>query len=58
MPLDKVYEPHQVERRWYDEWLQRDLFRADPAAPGPFLFANPDRLALRARPGWLSRLVC
>ncbi len=30
MPLDKVYDPHRVERRWYDEWLQRDLFRADP----------------------------
>ncbi|MBI3769916.1 MAG: valine--tRNA ligase [Deltaproteobacteria bacterium] len=34
MPLDKVYDPHRVERRWYDEWLHRELFRADPAAPG------------------------
>ena len=35
MPLDKVYDPHRVERRWYDEWLQRELFRADPGADGP-----------------------
>ncbi|HEY2388676.1 MAG TPA: valine--tRNA ligase [Candidatus Binatia bacterium] len=35
MPLDKVYDPHRVERRWYDEWLQRDLFRADPDDPRP-----------------------
>ncbi len=34
MPLDKVYEPHRVERRWYEEWLDRELFRADPATPG------------------------
>jgi len=34
MPLDKVYEPHEVERKWYDEWLRRDLFRADPDRPG------------------------
>jgi valyl-tRNA synthetase len=34
MPLDKVYDPHRVERRWYDEWLHRELFRADPGAPG------------------------
>ncbi len=33
MPLDKVYEPHRVERRWYDEWLQRDLFRAEADDP-------------------------
>jgi valyl-tRNA synthetase len=35
MPLDKVYDPHRVERRWYDEWLERDLFRADPADSRP-----------------------
>ncbi|TMA83452.1 MAG: valine--tRNA ligase [Deltaproteobacteria bacterium] len=35
VPLDKVYDPHRVERRWYDEWLQRDLFRADPRDSEP-----------------------
>jgi valyl-tRNA synthetase len=35
MPLDKVYDPHRVERRSYDEWLARELFRADPADPRP-----------------------
>ena len=34
MPLDKVYEPHRVETRWYDEWQSRELFRAAPDAPG------------------------
>ncbi len=42
MPLEKVYDPHQVERRWYEEWLDRDLFRADPHAPGePFSMVIP-----------------
>jgi len=35
MPLDKVYDPHRVERRSYDEWLAREFFRADPADPRP-----------------------
>src|SRR6266403_452154 len=35
VPLDKVYDPHRVERRWYDEWLQRELFRADPRDSEP-----------------------
>src|SRR6185369_2311487 len=42
MPLAKVYDPHRVERRWYDEWLHRDLFRADVNAPGePFSMVIP-----------------
>jgi valyl-tRNA synthetase len=35
MPLDKVYDPHRVERRWYEEWVGREIFRADPANPRP-----------------------
>jgi valyl-tRNA synthetase len=27
--LDKSYEPHQVEEKWYQYWTKRDYFRAD-----------------------------
>ena len=27
--LDKVYEPHQVEKHWYQQWLDKGYFRAD-----------------------------
>ena len=27
--LDKVYEPHQVEKHWYQYWLDKGYFRAD-----------------------------
>ena len=27
--LDKSYNPHQVEEKWYRYWLERGYFRAD-----------------------------
>src|SRR3989339_414693 len=27
--LPKAYEPQKVEKKWYDFWLQKGLFRAD-----------------------------
>jgi valyl-tRNA synthetase len=27
--LDKSYDPHQVEEKWYHYWMERDYFRAD-----------------------------
>lgn len=27
--LAKVYEPHEVEKRWYQYWTEKGLFRAD-----------------------------
>ncbi len=40
--MDKVYEPSKFERRWYDEWMRQDLFRADPSRPGaPFCVVIP-----------------
>jgi valyl-tRNA synthetase len=27
--LGKVYEPHQVEKKWYQVWLEKGYFRAD-----------------------------
>jgi len=27
--LNKVYEPHEVEKRWYQYWMEQGFFRAD-----------------------------
>lgn len=40
--LPKAYEPSAIERRWYEEWLQRRYFHADAAAPkAPFSIVIP-----------------
>ncbi len=40
--LAKVYDPHQVETRWYDQWDQQGYFRADAAASGqPYTIVIP-----------------
>jgi valyl-tRNA synthetase len=31
-PLSKVYEPREVEARWYRSWEEGGLFRADAAS--------------------------
>jgi valyl-tRNA synthetase len=33
--LPKQYDPQAAQRRWYDFWLERGFFHADPARPGP-----------------------
>src|SRR5258708_5684206 len=33
--IAKAYEPQQIEPRWAEFWVQEQLFRADPNAPGP-----------------------
>jgi valyl-tRNA synthetase len=33
--LDKSYDPHQVEEKWYRCWMERDYFRADENSPRP-----------------------
>ena len=33
--LDKVYDPKQVEAKWYDLWLKERLFHADAKSPKP-----------------------
>jgi valyl-tRNA synthetase len=33
--LDKVYDPRQVEAKWYDLWLKQRLFHADVKSPKP-----------------------
>src|SRR5262245_5776690 len=33
--LSKAYEPQAVEAKWYQFWLDRRYFTADPASPKP-----------------------
>src|ERR1700741_4825531 len=33
--ISKAYEPQAVEARWYQFWLDKNLFTANPASPKP-----------------------
>jgi len=33
--IAKAYDPQQIESHWADYWVKEELFKADPAAPGP-----------------------
>src|ERR1700757_5403179 len=33
--IPKAYEPQAVEAKWYDFWLEKELFVANPASPKP-----------------------
>jgi valyl-tRNA synthetase len=33
--IAKAYEPQQIEPRWAEFWVNEELFKADPSAPGP-----------------------
>ncbi len=33
--IDKVYDPKQVEQRWYSFWIGKGYFRAQAASPNP-----------------------
>src|SRR3974390_1057663 len=33
--LPKQYDPQDAQRRWYDFWLERGYFHADPSSPKP-----------------------
>ena len=33
--LEKAYEPHEVEKRWYQYWEEQDLFAAEEKSPRP-----------------------
>ncbi|MDD3314675.1 MAG: class I tRNA ligase family protein, partial [Syntrophaceticus sp.] len=40
--IPKVYEPHQVEEKWYSYWVQNNYFHADPDQGGdPFCIVIP-----------------
>src|SRR6266571_9537690 len=33
--IPKAYEPHAVEEKWYQFWLDQKCFVADPSSPKP-----------------------
>ena len=33
--IDKSYEPHEVEKRWYEYWENEHLFAAEESSPQP-----------------------
>ncbi len=35
MTMEKTYDPHAIEQRWYQFWEQNGHFSPDPAASGP-----------------------
>ena len=35
MELEKTYEPQRFESHWAQWWVENNVFRADPKAPGP-----------------------
>ncbi len=40
--LDKIYDPKQVEERWYQVWINRGYFRASVTHPGqPYCIVIP-----------------
>ncbi len=40
--LDKVYDPRQVETKWYDYWLSKNYFHAKADSPKkPFVIVIP-----------------
>ncbi|MDP9068340.1 MAG: valine--tRNA ligase [Actinomycetota bacterium] len=40
--LPKAYQPHEIERRWYEEWEKQELFRADAeSAKDPYTIVLP-----------------
>ncbi len=40
--MEKEYDPSRIEEKWYDYWLQKKLFHADPEKEGePFAIVIP-----------------
>ncbi len=40
--IPKTYDPHQVEKTWYDNWVQNNYFHAEPEDGGdPFCIVIP-----------------
>jgi hypothetical protein len=40
--IPKVYEPHQVEEKWYSYWMENNYFHAEPDQGGdPFCIVIP-----------------
>ena len=35
LKIDKAYDPHPVEEKWYSYWLEKDFFKATPSFKRP-----------------------
>ena len=49
--LPKQYDPQDAQRRWYDFWLEKGYFHADPASLTRFSVTGPSRAVPVIRPG-------
>ncbi len=38
--LPKQYDPQDAQRRWYDFWLEKGYFHADPSSDEAALLAS------------------
>ncbi len=41
MEIPSKYEPHQVEKRWYDYWMQNNYFHSKPDEREPYTIVIP-----------------
>ena len=41
MELPKIYEPKEIENKWYAYWLKHDLFHSEPDEREPFTIVIP-----------------
>lgn len=41
MEIPSKYEPHQVEKRWYDYWMQNNYFHSTPDEREPYTIVIP-----------------
>lgn len=41
MELNKTYQPHEVEKKWYDYWLEKGYFRSIPDEREPYTIVIP-----------------
>ncbi|ASV31249.1 valine--tRNA ligase [Maribacter cobaltidurans] len=41
MEIPSKYEPHQVEKRWYDYWMQNNYFHSKPDDREPYTIVIP-----------------
>ena len=38
--IPKIYDPHQVEEKWYDYWVRNNYFHAEPEDGETLLYCD------------------
>jgi len=41
MELSKVYEPHDIEKKWYHQWMESESFKVKVNEKNPFTIIIP-----------------